>query len=591
MITNDPQAWCRYSDSEVGLFAVELTVRGIYKYIADSVLLSELVARALHLSIEVPYRPGDDPVKSGAKLWKKYKFSQWTVDLLEVFGEPDIPESHPCSSLYVSVSAALPGLCKPETVEATLTEILRKITAHNSALRDLHETAPAYPAEMSVGLAIQRLQWIIRFLMQIEPLLRKSDLSPRIAHTLSLLRLGLTCCKTSEEDWWSQLPPRSGNGVTNPFRSDRTAIRQMLRQWMQVVPEEHKTDLLSHLVAFDPEDCDQTLFLDRFDAGDQNALGYFLKLWPGEDASALIEGVLDKGLAATPEQLEVTGAPGPKNLTILGQQVDTCLGYALNQLPAEKTLPYLIAYLNRSPVNKFRAAAARELGDRGGPAAAAALAGAVPAVGKGVFGSVAESVGKVPTPEAFDALLIRLPDRSLRLDRIYAIRTPVEHRPDEALRKCLEELLLEPGCRCGGCVWRAALREMAKTWRDEQSRALVEQHLDKESGYEGRIGAARILAAEWPDQRTVGVLKQYLGKPVSGSGEGEGGHLPLDGKTDLTREEREDLVERYSIKCDKALRDEIDGVLNPSSGESEQAAKTDEMIRQMFFLRGSLPQG
>lgn len=575
----------------MSLLAVELVERGVDKEISDSVLLSEIVARALHLSIEAPYRPGDDPVKSGARLWKKYKFSQWTVDLLEVFGEPDIPENHPCASLYASVSAALPSLCKPETVAAALAEILHNIAAHKSALRNLHETAPAYPAEIPLGMVVQRLQWMIRFLMQIEPLVRKSDLSPRVTNMLSLLRLGLTCCKTSEEDWWPRLQLGSGNAVTNPFRTDSAMIRQALRQWMRIVPLERRADLLSHLVAFDPEDCDQALFLDRFDAGDENALRYFLKLWPGEDASALIEGVLNKGLAAMSEQLEVTGVSGSKDLTILGQQVAKCLVCASHHLPVEKLLPYLIAYLNLSPVDKFRAAAARELGERGGYAAAAALAGVVPSVGKGVFGSVAEAIGKVPTPDAFDALLIRLSDRSLRLDRIDAIRTLIEHRPDEALRKCLEELLQEPGCRCGGCVWRAALREMAKTWRNERSRALVERLLNTEPGYEGRIGAARILAAEWPDQRTVGILEQYLGRPVFGSGEGESGHLPLDGKTNLDQEEREDLVERYSMKCDKALRDEIDGIMNPSNDESEQAAKTNEMIRQMFFLRGTLPQG
>lgn len=382
-----------------------------------------------------------------------------------------------------------------------------------------------------------------------------------------------------------EMEPLPAESVPNPYRTDNAGLRRDARRLLEIAPEPQKREMLFHLADFHPEPTDLPVFVGRYQAGDSNALALIVKLWPGEESVRLIERALENGLSASFEDLMF---PNPEKAgafkeTPLGRQVGCAISLGRNHLPLERVIHYFIRYLEHSPDPALRAQVAGELGEIGGTEAGEALARAAATAEGRVLSDVAEAIQKVPTPEGLENLFSRLPDRTLRLDRGPVIDTLIELRPDERLRDRLFELTQEPGCRCAACVWRRALRKLASTWPDERSRSIVEDFFQKEPGYEGRIGAARILAAHWPDERTIELLRKGTERPVSGAGEGDRGHLPFDGKTDLSKGDRDEETERHSSKLARALWSVIDEIKKPPTKESESSIQDTEMIRQMLI--------
>jgi hypothetical protein len=345
-------------------------------------------------------------------------------------------------------------------------------------------------------------------------------------------------------------------------------------------------DLLKLLAQLEPTAEDRPLFAAAFRSGVPPAVALLLRVWPDAESRELLRNTLEAGLAAAAEDLVTEGAsPTKATLTPLGQQVSSAILFAKEHLAATDAVTSLAEFLKRPGIETLKRSAVEQLAEIGGPEAAAAMVPIARTATGQLLSQVAEAIEKLPSSEALDALFARLPDRTLRLDRLPMIDALAKHRPDEALRAALMALLREPGCRCGGCVWKRALWKLASLWPDANTRELVEATLVNEPGYEGRASAARVLAHHWPDARTIHLLQNESIRRVSGSGEGEFGHLPADGLAALDDFEKAERAQRYSAMLSQALDTEIEHLRNPAAAEESSQRITQMIARLMMKAR------
>lgn len=564
----------RYSVREVSRLALAIIHLDPTIAKADPFVRTDLLFRALRLEVEAEGKLlSKAPAKVMAFVWKSYRPDDWRRDIIEIFGTPEIPDSHPCFSAYDSVRSGRVRLRNAESVVESMDEIFTVIHRDKEALVDLLDQAFASSEAIRVETVGYHMSRLMRFLTDIQPFLSGAprDLiqcHSRLATLLGVFRL---ICEAESGGWTAEFPLKGS--TSNPYHVDGGVIRHSLRSLFHKAPEPRKRDVLAHLANFKPEPDDWQLFQDRFDAGDPNALSLMIRLWPGEQSLALIDRSLEMGLTSSVEELVILEPEkrGSIRLSPKGQQVSSAIFNARGRIPDERVVGLFIDYLRSSKVDEFRRNVVRELTEIGGSRVGLALAEAALTTEGMLLSMVAEAIEKVPTPEGLDALSSRLLDRSLRLDRMPMIDALVTHRPDERLRASILVLIQEPGCRCGGCVWRRALRKMAEAWPDDQSRMIIEDRLRSEPGYEGRVGAARILISSWPDQRSVELVLEYSRLPVSGAGEGEFGHLLFDGRTDLSELAQSEMTARYSDKLFYALTNEINDLLNPEEDGSTRA--------------------
>lgn len=590
-----PKSVWRYCVSEVAQLALSQL------HLAENLLSkrpgfsSLILGHAMGLSLREVWENESVPGRAIANVWDYYRSDHWSRDLSAFFGTPMVPDTHPCSAVYSQLGVFLPKLRKPKSAEDALAALAVIIKNHGPVLVEFQKkfsTDQSIPVDgIPFDSTLSNLSGKRKFLIDLQPMLEDSTPEVSTAAASLAAKVGLLqffcCARVSGSIPWEY---EFESATENPFEASEIVYRGLARHLFDCLPDDNKREALFHLAAFHPEEEDRRRFLERFEAGDLGPLHWIIKFWPDASTCATIESSLDCGLSASQEELVLPIVPpdDKEQLTTLGIRVDCALAMIDRILPESDALEYLSGYLRLSQVSRLRQTAARSLGEMGGEVAAEALATAVPNTKGYELTVVAEAINKAPSVNGLSELSKLVLDRSRRLDRISVIETLVEHRPDDHLRTQLAEIILEPGCRCGGCVWRKGLRKLTELWPDEKSRGLVEDRLKNEPGYEGKIGAARVLAGSWPDSRTEQLLSEsvrFCG--ISGSGEGEAGHLPYDGGDDASDPCKIELSIRYREKYVDAVEELLEtlrGEENPDDGTDQKQVG---MILKIFQAKQS----
>jgi len=129
---------------------------------------------------------------------------------------------------------------------------------------------------------------------------------------------------------------------------------------------------------------------------------------------------------------------------------------------------------------------------------------------------------------------------------------------------------------------------LASTWPDETSRGLVEDRFANEPGYVGKIGAARVLAKEWPDVRTARLLAASMVEPnVSGSGEGDSGHLAFDGQTALAEPGMSETASWNGRKYVADVMELLAALRGEDTTDAAVVAKQVSMIAAMLWEKSA----
>ena len=576
----------RFGVREVNRLALDLVTAGYADNTAEPLWRAVLTGRAIGLGVEMPDRILDkDPDKAVTAVWKNYSLRHWVSDMTELFAELDVPSSHPCREVYDFVFGSLTSLRARAAVRETTGRLVEIILRDRELIGALHEQMP--PMCVSSVTAVEarnRIQPLSLFVGYVLQRLPPEDetFRDRAGRLSWLLRLAQKCCDAVDGGW-------AGSGdclrrrIRDFYSLDDSGARMVLRDLLECALLAEKHDLLIALSEIGPAASDRAYFTTAFSEGLLTALGLLLKHWPDDESRELLQNVLQEGLRAPTDQLVVIDPERSKlHLTPSGREVSNAISLARHHLPDESLVPCFLSYLAKPDIGPLQYTVVEELGEIGGNQAGAVLAEMAKTATGCLLTCVAEAIEKAATPEALDALLSRLPDRSLRLDRLPVIETLARLRPDHQLRLALLELLREPGCRCGGCVWRRAMSKLASLWPDAASREVIEDLLEREPGYEGRHSAARALAGNWPDGRTVKLLKKASRKGVTGSGEGELGHLPFDGLEEMAPDEKQEKSALFSEKLQAALAREIEQILDPTD-EAEKSRRMDDFISRLLM--------
>jgi hypothetical protein len=586
MIFSGPTLLWQQGFREIGKLALQVVILDPTLTHADISLRTRMIGRALGIPLDRVSSFGCTAAEIMAAHWAACNASALAFHLTELFGIPTLPATHRCAPIYGALESLLPGLQTESSSENAMVLLTDTIRQHRRELTAMFAEVPTHPPTIEPSAAAGRILNLAEFLVEIKGVIAhvSTDLKASAARLHALLRLIASFCHAVSDGRSDQRFPLSSPN-TNPYLSEDDDLRRAIRRLLHEAPEPTKREFLSHLADFGPEPIDRDLFHQRFAAGDTSALALILRLWPDAEAVGLIEQTLETGLASPPESLALPkrGQSSSLALTPLGKQVESAIFFSHKHLEPSRAIRYLVAYLRDSTITNLQRAATRALGEAGGDEAGIALSAAVQSARDLLLSDVAEAIARVPTNAGIDALLDRLPDRSLRLNRLEIIDTLAACRPDDRFREQLLLLIQEPGCRCAGCVWRKSLRTLATKWNDDRSREVVEDRLAIEPGYEGRLGAARILAAHWPDQRTIELLSEPACHQITGTGEGEFGHLPFDGNQHLMGEERHTLSAKMSAKLAGELDQLRADLQQPPAEESVSAPADVDWITRMLI--------
>ena len=128
---------------EVNRLALNMVTAGYADETAEPLWRTVLAGRAIGLGIEMPAGSLDkDPQKAVTAVWKNYSLRHWVSDMTELFGELDVPSSHPCKEVYDFVFGSLSSLRGRATGCETTDRLIGIILRDQELIRSLHEQMP-----------------------------------------------------------------------------------------------------------------------------------------------------------------------------------------------------------------------------------------------------------------------------------------------------------------------------------------------------------------------------------------------------------------------------------------------------------------